>query len=310
MNAQPPRTYRASISAIAPALLVGVAGLGFLAYLAVHGRVGGLEGLAPLLPLVVGSGLFTAWATFTLLRFRFAFGVSTIDLVTAFGRRTVAVDAVIGRRFYAGARGGLDADVLELRKGAGPPLRIVRVFEPDDAYLGWLAQFPDLSESEYRAAKAAFESDHAIAVSQLERNEAITRARRIGWLLASLAVGSSIWLLATRGKVVEALWAAAAVPWLAVICVLVRPALWTLVASLKDGRVSLTTAYVAPAVALMLAAGRGQVVDLAAMLTGAITIFVASAFVDRSLRRSGLVAAVAAMTSLAYGFGITAVRLQ
>jgi hypothetical protein len=116
--------------------------------------------------------------------------------------------------------------------------------------------------------------------------------------------------LATRGKVVEALWATAAVPWLAVICVLVRPALWTLVASLKDGRVGLTTAYVAPAVALMLAAGRGQVVDLAAMLTGAVTIFVASAFADPSLRRWGLVAVVAAMTSLAYGFGITAVRLQ
>jgi hypothetical protein len=310
VSSQPPAegSYRADPESVLWPLLGGIVMLAVPAYSALEPPRAAARDLLVLLSIAVLPVFAIVWAVCTWVRFRLAWDTRSIHVVTAFGRRTVPVDAVVGRRFRSYGKGRPDEDVLELREGHGRRLRIPRAFAVDAAYERWLAQFPDLTELEYRRANAAFADDPAIAPSSAERRASIVRARYAGRVLTALALLVSLGAPAAGDSRHAAHMVAAALPWLALLLVAVRPALWTLVTTLRDGRIGLGAAFVVPAAALALAGARADLPDWRATLAIAAATFAAAALVDRGVRRPGVGTLIAA-SSLAYGFGVVATLL-
>lgn len=94
--------------------------------------------LALMLPLALLAILWLA----TLFRWRLTITPHSVDVVTAFGHRTIPTTAITARYFDPGFKGGPGSDILDLKDGAGRSLRILRVFRPDRQYLKWLARIP------------------------------------------------------------------------------------------------------------------------------------------------------------------------
>ena len=168
---------------------------------------------------------------------------NTIEVRKAFSTRRLEVRDILGRRTIQTRSGSFPMIVPK----SGRSWRVeVSTFGLDDRFKAWLNALPDLDAQDREATLAEVSRDTSLGSNPTERLAKLEKARQLGKALSVAAMALTFWGFAYPRPYGLVIGAAALLPWVAVVLLWAKPALFQLDGKAADVKPNLAVLLIMP----------------------------------------------------------------